>query len=510
MAGDDTTKKKSRFLSFLLAIFLGPLGFHNFYLGRWKRGFIQFFLVILTFGAGLVITWPWAWMEGFLILIGKYSLSPPKIDEGAGDDVDTTHPQGKKVRPIVEYIITFLLLVSLWILFVPSFGFVLLIAALIYWFVGGIWNKLTKLFIKTLLPIYATVFSSGKKFLIRFSEYSLPTTKTRAELFRATRKLSLTAVFVLLFAISLIAQSNISLVAEGKAPNAVICMDGTIKLDKISCDEYDSTISQDFESCDSTCVLENTQVPERIIEVYTDPTVIVVLLFAPLLTVLVAPILVLKFSSLSIVDKKTRSMSPIGEKANDLTNVGAGFGSLVLFFQTAWRISSSGTESGDYLQMFAHISMIFFFTGFMVLMFYPLVWLPMLKFTKSLESHVMLLDNSLVEKKGIEIHELTYENNELRITPKGSVSTTKSEVPQMISTESTMQPQQMTSQVDDEASMTLSASHVSQVLPVTSSGPSIDMNPESTDQHGYEWIKHNHEDYYREIGLKEEWTKFQN
>ena len=38
---------------------------------------------------------------------------------------------------------------------------------------------------------------------------------------------------------------------------------------------------------------------------------------------------------ISIVDKNTRSMSPIGEKASGYTNVIMGAGSVVLFFQTA-------------------------------------------------------------------------------------------------------------------------------------------------------------------------------
>ena len=68
------TKQKSKILAFFIAIFLGPLGFHNFYLGRWKRGFIQFGLVFLTVGAGLLITIPWAWIEALGILVGKYSM----------------------------------------------------------------------------------------------------------------------------------------------------------------------------------------------------------------------------------------------------------------------------------------------------------------------------------------------------------------------------------------------------------------------------------------------------
>ena len=68
--------------------------------------------------------------------------------------------------------------------------------------------------------------------------------------------------------------------------------------------------------------------------------------------------LVLKYSSLSIVDKETRSMSPIGEKANDLTNIAAGFGSVVIFFQTAWKISSAAAQDGDMVEGAYFVAMI--------------------------------------------------------------------------------------------------------------------------------------------------------
>lgn len=403
-------KPKSKFLAFVIAIFLGPVGIHNFYLGHWKRGFIQFGLVFLTLGGGLLITVPWAWAEAFGILINKYSLGPKKLFD---TDMGEKNPHSKKntVSPLKEYLIAAILLSPLLALSIPYFGIPLLLAAVFYLIVGGLWNKITKIFIKSVLPLYATIFSGGKKFLIRFSEYTMPPTNTRAELFRATRKLSLTAVFVLFFLISLIAQSNISMVTEGEIPDAVVCDDGTVDLLGICDDGSEGVV------CDSDCIMENTEAIDRVLEAYTSPEIALVLLFAPFITVLVAPILVLRFSSLSIVDKETRSMVPIGQNANDLTKVSAGFGSIVIFFQTALGIAIAATENGSINEAIYLVFMILLMTIIFVLAFYPLIWLPMLKFTKSFESHVHLLDNSLVESKGIEVHQLTYNNNELRITP---------------------------------------------------------------------------------------------
>ena len=480
------TKQKSKILAFLIAIFLGPLGFHNFYLGRWKRGFIQFGLVFLTVGAGLLITIPWAWIEALGILVGKYSMGPKK-QKHTDLDQEIAYSQKIEVSARKEYLIATLLLLPLLLLSIPMFGIPLLFAGIFYLFVGGLWNKITKIFIKSVLPLYATIFGGGKKFLIRFSEYTMPPTDTRPELFRATRKLSITAIFVLFFLISLIAQSNLSMVTEGNIPDAVVCDDGTIDLIGVCDDGSDGVF------CDSDCVIDNTDAIDRIREAYTSVEILVVLLFAPFITILVAPILVLRYSSLSIVDKKTRSMSPIGEKANDLTNVAAGFGSVVLFFQTAWRISSAAAENGNITEGLGFVATILVFTFIIVLAFYPLIWLPMLKFTKSFESHVLLLDNSLVESKGIEVHQLTYDNNELRITP----------VHQSDQPNSPHSKEPINNQAQP-----ISLEHVEK--PMIDVGPPIDAISNNRDEHGFEWIVHNGDNYYRKSDTTDQWMKYQN
>ncbi len=479
-------RKKSKILAFLLAIFLGPVGIHNFYIGRWKRGFIQFGLAFFTLGGGLVITLPWAWLEAFGILIGKYSIGPKDLRD-TNSEPELVYSQKNDVSARKEYFIATLLLFPLLILSIFTFGIPLLFAAVFYLIVGSLWNKITRIFIRSVLPLYATIFSGGKKFLIRFSEYTMPPTRTRPELFRATRKLSLTAIFVLLFLISLIAQSNLSMVTDGNISGAVVCDDGTIDLIGTCDDGSDGVL------CDSDCVLANTTALERIFEAYSSPEIIAVFLFAPFITVLVAPLLVLRHSSLSIVDKKTRSMSPIGEKANDLTNVGAGIGALVLFLQTAWRIASAAAKDGDISEGIVFIMQILLFNLFLVFTFYSLIWLPMLKFTKSFESHVLLLDNSLVESKSIEIHQLTYDNNELRITP---VQQTSQSNPSIF-----VEPVNNLAQLNP-------TQHLEN--PIVYTGPPVDAISNNKDEHGFEWIVHAGNNYYRKSGTSGQWVKYEN
>ena len=502
MSESNLLKSKSKILAFLIAIILGPLGFHNFYLGRWKRGFAQFFLVLITLGAGLLITYPWAYIEGLLILIGKYSMGP-KPKQAYTDESGIAYLEETKVSAMKEYLIAAFLLSPLIIFSIFTMGVPIIFAIIFYFLVGGLWNVITRLFIKIILPIYASVFSAGKKFLIRFSEYKIHPTSTRPELFRATRKLSITAVFVLFFLISLIAQSNTGMVTEGNIPDAVICDDGTIELTGLCDDESVGS------TCDAECVMDNTDALDRVVEAYSSVGIIAVLMFSPFITVLIAPILVLRYSSLSIVDKKTRSMSPIGEKANDLTNVGAGFGALVIFFQTAWRISSAAVQDGDITTGVGYVAMILILTLVFVLMFYPLIWLPMLKFTKAFESHVLKLDNSLVDSKGIEVHQLIYEDNQLRIMP------VQNNVPAVIQNQTPMtQPisTQMPPQDPENSSSQLPPPRLeSEVLqpppPMPASGPSLDTPAQSTDENGYEWLLHEGKNYYRFTGSNSPWQE---
>ena len=478
-------KEKNKFLAFFIGITLGPLGFHNFYLGRWKRGAIQFLTVLLTLTLGLLITIPWAWTEAFLILIGKYSMNP-KEDAKLLKKNQSLESEEVKIKPLKEYLITGVLLCSLLVSVPFSFGFSILGAIIFYYLVGGLWNKFTKHFVKTILPIYANIFTAGKKFLIRFSGHKLPPAETRLERLRSTRKLSFTAVLVLLFMMSIFAQSNIAMVTEGDIPEAVICNDGSFEEKLAYCDDDSSATA-----CDSDCVLENSSAMERILAAYMDVKTMLIFMFAPFVTILVAPILVLRYSSLSIVDKETRSINPIGEKASDVTNVVMGAGAIVLFFQTALNIAQASVDDGNFTDALPYIAYILFITLLLVFLFYPLIWLPMLKFTKSFESHVLLLDNSLVKSKGIEIHNLDYKNNELRITP------------------ATNNPAVIDNGHLDRAVLSTKQKVVPEVFEFNT--PSPDAVAQTIDDDGYEWISSDDgRNWYRPQGSNGTWIELLN
>ena len=58
--------------------------------------------------------------------------------------------------------------------------------------------------------------------------------------------------------------------------------------------------------------------------------VFIVLMFAPFITCIMAPLFAIKDSSLSVVDRETKSITPIGGKLLDKTNAATGFGAIVV------------------------------------------------------------------------------------------------------------------------------------------------------------------------------------
>ena len=64
-------EQKSKLVAGLLAIFLGFLGIHNFYLGFTGRAVTQLLITVCTCGYGGLIIGIWALIEGIMILSGN-------------------------------------------------------------------------------------------------------------------------------------------------------------------------------------------------------------------------------------------------------------------------------------------------------------------------------------------------------------------------------------------------------------------------------------------------------
>lgn len=62
---------KSKVAAGLLAISLGSLGVHNFYLGYTGKAVAQLLITLLTCGMGAIVSGIWSFIEGIMILTGS-------------------------------------------------------------------------------------------------------------------------------------------------------------------------------------------------------------------------------------------------------------------------------------------------------------------------------------------------------------------------------------------------------------------------------------------------------
>lgn len=69
-------EQKSKLVAGLLAIFLGGLGIHNFYLGYTQKAVIQLIITLVTcwIGVGLFISPIWGLIEGIMIFTGSIKV----------------------------------------------------------------------------------------------------------------------------------------------------------------------------------------------------------------------------------------------------------------------------------------------------------------------------------------------------------------------------------------------------------------------------------------------------
>ena len=70
---------KSKIAAGLLAIFLGSLGIHNFYLGYTGRAVAQLLITLCTCGFGAIASGIWALVEGIQILTGSVKVDAKGI-----------------------------------------------------------------------------------------------------------------------------------------------------------------------------------------------------------------------------------------------------------------------------------------------------------------------------------------------------------------------------------------------------------------------------------------------
>jgi TM2 domain-containing membrane protein YozV len=63
-------QQKEKLVAGLLALLIGSLGIHNFYLGNTGKGVAQLLITVLSCGLLWIVSWIWSIVEGVQILTG--------------------------------------------------------------------------------------------------------------------------------------------------------------------------------------------------------------------------------------------------------------------------------------------------------------------------------------------------------------------------------------------------------------------------------------------------------
>ena len=295
---------------------------------------------------------------------------------------------------------------------VPGFLLLVVIPALslIGLIIGFIISLLAKIFLKIsmlFIPIYIKRQSAKGRFLIRFQnpdgqvELSL---KQRARLAFSQAWLPFTmSVFILTMAITVRGFED---VATGEGLEFYKCADGEeILFDYVNDGEADCDDGGDeSDSNPSPCYYpECTGDPVDIVyEKVFDDEWLGYWAISPLLAFLTAPMLILRESTIAVVDKENRSIVPIGASAYRTLNTVLGFGAFVLLVDTCWSVASIASNSfGE--RMGVLFSMILLMLMLMMILFHVL-WAYSFFHVKTHLRTLAQFEERITQSKEIEIH----------------------------------------------------------------------------------------------------------
>jgi len=294
----------------------------------------------------------------------------------------------------------------------PGFLFLVVIPALtvIGIIIGFIISLLARIFLRisfVFLPMYIKRQSSKGRFLIRFRnpdsqvELSL---KQRARVAFSHAWLPFTmSVFILTMAITVRGFED---VASGEGLEFYKCGDGQeILFDYVNdgignCDDG----SDESDPNPSPCYYpECTGDPLDIVgEKVFDDEWMVYWMISPLLAFITAPMLILRESTIAVVDKENRSIIPIGASAYRTLNTVLGFGSFVLLFDTCWSVASVASDSvGDRMGILFFMAFLMFI---LLLMLFHILWAYSFFHVKTHVRSLALFEERITQSKEIEIH----------------------------------------------------------------------------------------------------------
>lgn len=295
---------------------------------------------------------------------------------------------------------------------VPGFLLLVVIPALsvIGLIIGFIISLLAKIFLKfsmLFIPIYIKRQSAKGRFLIRFrnpeNQVKL-SLKQRARVAFSHAWLPFTmSVFILTMAITF---QGFEDVATGEGLEFYRCADGQEILFDLVNDGYADCNdgSDESDSNPSPCYYpECTGDPLDIVsEKVFDDDWMNYWLISPLLAFLTAPMLILRESTIAVVDKENRSIIPVGASAYRTLNTVLGFGAFILLFDTCWSVASVASDS-----LGERIKILFFMILLMlilVMILFHVLWAYSFFHVKTHLRTLAQFEERITQSKEIEIH----------------------------------------------------------------------------------------------------------
>ena len=322
------------------------------------------------------------------------------------------YEKSKKIR-------FFLLILTPMVLGLFFFGFFIIMGLI----AGVLWRITTRIFLRFVAPIYARTISRGDKFIIRFSNADLPQLETRRERWNMGGERTNGSLLILIFLISLLSAQYVDMAATGKGMENFECADESI-IDFA----YVNDGTNDCEDGSDEGVVDPVPCPgdvcmaepmDRFYAAFFTMDTIMVLMFAPIITCVMGPLFAIKDSSLSVVDRETKSINPIGGKLLDMTNAATGFGAIVVGGKTMWTMATASTDSVS--GSIGMVIMGLFLFGFMFWFFYHSIWISAVIYTKKHNTYVKRFDDLITSSSDVEFHEVRYEENKIVIEAANEV-----------------------------------------------------------------------------------------
>ena len=296
---------------------------------------------------------------------------------------------------------------------------------------GFLWRGVARFFLRFIAPRYAKAISRGNKFLIRFADHELPELETRREKWNKGIELANGSLLLLVFLISVLSAQYVDMAATGKGMVNYECESGDVVLFEYVNDGYaDCSDGSDEDVVDpvscpgDVCVLGSF---DRFSEAFMQPEVFMVLMFAPMLTCIVAPLAAIKNSSLAVVEKDSKSISPIGGKLLDMTNAATGFGALVIGGKTLWTMATAASAGiGEAIGMVT-MGILLFLSMFWF--FYHTIWISAVIYSSNHNTYVRRFDELITKSANVEIHQVRYDGNTIVIEAPSDTPSTNTAVP---------------------------------------------------------------------------------